>query len=104
MEARAPQAQKVFDRFHEQKLASEAVDTVRRQEVGLLGGAPEGRALKKSRCCPTARQLRQRCRREALEQLGQQALGERDAGAGGPVNDGGTRPAARDPRPVSLRP
>ncbi|WP_407660056.1 ISL3 family transposase [Hyalangium gracile] len=49
VEARAPQAQKVFDRFHVQKLASEAVDTVRRQEVGLLGGAAEGRALKKSR-------------------------------------------------------
>jgi transposase len=49
VEARAPQAQKVFDRFHVQKLASEAVDIVRRQEVGLLGNAPEGRALKKSR-------------------------------------------------------
>jgi transposase len=49
VEARAPQAQKVFDRFHVQKLASEAVDTVRRQEVGVLGGAAEGRALKKSR-------------------------------------------------------
>jgi transposase len=47
--ARAPQAQKVFDRFHVQKLASEAVDTVRRQEVGLQGEAAEGRALKKSR-------------------------------------------------------
>jgi hypothetical protein len=32
-----------------QKLASEAVDTLRKQEVGLLGGAPEGRTLKKSR-------------------------------------------------------
>lgn len=49
VEARAPQAQKVFDRFHVQKLASEAVDTVRRQEMGLLKGTDEGRALKKSR-------------------------------------------------------
>lgn len=49
IEARAPQAQKVFDRFHVQKLASEAVDTVRRQEMGLLKGTAEGRALKKSR-------------------------------------------------------
>lgn len=49
VEARAPQAQKVFDRFHVQKLASEAVDTVRRQEVSLLGEADAGRALKKSR-------------------------------------------------------
>lgn len=49
VEARAPQAQKVFDRFHVQKLANEAVDTVRRQEVGLLGEATGGRALKRSR-------------------------------------------------------
>ncbi len=49
VEARAPQAQKVFDRFHVQKLANEAVDTVRRKEVGLLDGTPEGKALKKSR-------------------------------------------------------
>jgi transposase len=49
LEARAPQAQKVFDRFHVQKLASEAVDTVRRQEVNLRSGTPEGQALKKSR-------------------------------------------------------
>jgi transposase len=39
----------VFDRFHVQKLASEAVDTARRQQVGLLKGTPEGRALKKRR-------------------------------------------------------
>jgi transposase len=49
VQARAPQAQKVFDRFHVQKLASEAVDTVRRQQVGLLGATPEGQTLKKSR-------------------------------------------------------
>ena len=49
VKARAPQAQKVFDRFHVQKLASEAVDTVRRQEMGLLSGTAEGQALKKSR-------------------------------------------------------
>jgi transposase len=49
IDARAPQAQKVFDRFHVQKLASEAVDSVRRQEMGLLGATAEGQALKKSR-------------------------------------------------------
>lgn len=49
IEARAPHAQKVFDRFHVQKLASEAVDSVRRQEMGLLGATVEGQALKKSR-------------------------------------------------------
>jgi transposase len=49
VEAKAPQAQKVFDRFHVQKLASEAVDTVRRQEVNLRSGTSEAQALKKSR-------------------------------------------------------
>jgi transposase len=49
IDARAPQAQKVFDRFHVQKLASEAVDSVRRQEMGVLSGTAEGQALKKSR-------------------------------------------------------
>jgi transposase len=49
IEARAPHAQKVFDRFHVQKLASEAVDSVRRQEMGLLGATAESQALKKSR-------------------------------------------------------
>lgn len=49
VEARAPQAQKVFDRFHVQKLANEALDTVRRQEVNLQAGTPEGQALKRSR-------------------------------------------------------
>jgi transposase len=47
--ARAPQAQKVFDRFHVQKLASEAVDTVRRQEVNQQSDSAEGQALKRSR-------------------------------------------------------
>lgn len=49
VEARAPQAQKVFDRFHVQKLANEAVDEVRRQEVQKMAGTSEGAALKKSR-------------------------------------------------------
>jgi transposase len=48
-EARAPQAQKVFDRFHVQKLASEAVDAVRRQEVKLQGPPDQAQALKHSR-------------------------------------------------------
>jgi transposase len=46
---RAPQAQKVFDRFHIQKLANDAVDQVRRQEVHKVAGHSEGHALKKSR-------------------------------------------------------
>jgi transposase len=49
VEARAPQAQKVFDRFHVQKLASEAVDAVRRQEVNLQGPPDQAQALKHSR-------------------------------------------------------
>jgi transposase len=40
---------KTFDRFHVQKLANEALDTVRRQEVLRLAGSQEGRALKQSR-------------------------------------------------------
>lgn len=44
--ARAPQAELVFDRFHIQKLASEAVDEVRREEVRGLAGTEEGKKLK----------------------------------------------------------
>ncbi|WP_052519403.1 ISL3 family transposase, partial [Archangium violaceum] len=46
---RAPHVRKVFDRFHVQKLANEALDTVRRQEVREQAGSPEGKALKHSR-------------------------------------------------------
>ncbi len=46
---RAPHVRKVFDRFHVQKLANEALDTVRRQEVRERAGSPEGKALKQSR-------------------------------------------------------
>ncbi len=48
-QARAPQAQKVFDRFHVQKLASEAVDAVRRDEVNRQGSTAQRQALKHSR-------------------------------------------------------
>ena len=46
---RAPQAQKVYDRFHVQKLAGEAVDTVRREEMRKVAGTEDARALKRSR-------------------------------------------------------
>lgn len=46
---RAPQAEKVFDRFHVQKLASEAVDKVRRAEMRRVSNPREARALKRSR-------------------------------------------------------
>jgi transposase len=45
----APQAQKVFDRFHVQKLASQAVDEVRRAEVRAVAGTDEAKTLKHSR-------------------------------------------------------
>jgi transposase len=45
----APQAQIVFDRFHVQRLAQDAVDQVRREQVRLLGGTDEGKGLKKTR-------------------------------------------------------
>lgn len=45
----APQARKVFDRFHVQKLASEAVDEVRRAEVRAVAGTDAAKTLKHSR-------------------------------------------------------
>ncbi|MGQ0505874.1 MAG: transposase [Myxococcaceae bacterium] len=46
----APQAEKVFDRFHVQRLASDAVDEVRRSEVReVAGGTEAAQALKKTR-------------------------------------------------------
>jgi transposase len=45
----APQAQVVFDRFHVQRLAHDALDEVRREQVRELAGTPEAKALKKTR-------------------------------------------------------
>jgi transposase len=45
----APQAQIVFDRFHVQRLASDALDEVRRQQVRDLRDTPEGKVLLRSR-------------------------------------------------------
>jgi transposase len=42
---RVPEAQVVFDRFHVQRLASDAVDAVRREQLRELRGTDEGRAL-----------------------------------------------------------
>jgi transposase len=44
-----PQCQIVFDRFHVQKLASKALDEVRREQLRELRGSPEGQALFRSR-------------------------------------------------------
>lgn len=44
-----PGAQVVFDRFHVQRLASDAVDEVRREMLRELRGTPEGRRLFKIR-------------------------------------------------------
>lgn len=49
VERHAPQAQKVFDRIHIQRLASEAVDEVRRSEVHQAPDAEAARALKHTR-------------------------------------------------------
>jgi transposase len=46
---RAPHAQVVFDRFHVQRLASDAVDQVRREQMRGLTDLVEKRALKHSR-------------------------------------------------------
>ena len=48
-EQRLPNAEIVFDRFHVQRLASDAVDAVRREQLRELRGTPEGRALFRSR-------------------------------------------------------
>jgi transposase len=49
IEERAPQAQIVFDRFHVQRLVSDALDEVRRSQLRELRGTPEGRVLFHSR-------------------------------------------------------
>lgn len=45
----APQAQIIFDRFHVQRLASDALDEVRREQLRELRGTPEGRELYRTR-------------------------------------------------------
>jgi len=46
---RAPRARVIFDRFHVQRLASDAVDQVRRQQMRGLSDLVERRAIKHSR-------------------------------------------------------
>jgi len=46
---KAPQAKLVFDRFHVQRLAHDALDAVRRAQVRELRGTEEGQAIKHSR-------------------------------------------------------
>jgi transposase len=45
----APNAEVVFDRFHVQRLAHDALDEVRREIMRGLKGTPEGKAMKQSR-------------------------------------------------------
>ena len=45
----APHAVLVFDRFHVQRLAHDALDAVRREQVRQLKGSAEGQALKQTR-------------------------------------------------------
>jgi transposase len=49
IEAKLPNAQIVFDRFHVQKLASDAVDEVRREIQRAIKGTEDAKALRKSR-------------------------------------------------------
>lgn len=49
VEESAPNAQIVFDRFHVQRLASDALDEVRRKQVHELRGTSEGRELFRTR-------------------------------------------------------
>jgi transposase len=45
----APNARLIFDRFHVQRLAHDALDEVRREQMRELRGTDEGRAIKKTR-------------------------------------------------------
>ena len=49
VEERLPGVQIVFDRFHVQRLASDALDTVRREQLRELRGSESGRELFRSR-------------------------------------------------------
>lgn len=49
VERGAPQARIVFDRFHVQRMAQDAVDKVRREQVQLLAGSDDAKTLKKTR-------------------------------------------------------
>jgi transposase len=49
VEERLPNARIVFDRFHVQRLASDALDRVRREQLREIRGTAEGRVLFKSR-------------------------------------------------------
>jgi len=49
VEERLPGAKIVFDRFHVQRLASDALDTVRREQLREMRGTDEGQALFRSR-------------------------------------------------------
>jgi transposase len=49
VEERLPEAQIVFDRFHVQRLASDALDEVRRELLRKIRGTEEGRELFRSR-------------------------------------------------------
>ena len=49
VEERLPEAQIVFDRFHVQRLASDALDAVRREQLREIRETDEGRALFQSR-------------------------------------------------------
>ena len=49
VKAAVPEAQMIFDRFHVQRLAHDALDEVRRSEVREMKGTEEGKALKRTR-------------------------------------------------------
>jgi transposase len=49
VEAHAPQASLVFDRFHVQRLVHDALDEVRRAIVREQAGTDQARAIKKTR-------------------------------------------------------
>lgn len=49
IEERAPHVRVVFDRFHVQRLATDALDKVRREQLREVRGTPQGREIYRSR-------------------------------------------------------
>lgn len=72
----APQAEVVFDRFHVQRLASDALDAVRREQLREQRGTPEGKELFRIRFAlwknPWNLSAKERRKLKAIERSNQQ--------------------------------
>jgi len=103
----APNARIVFDRFHVQRMAQDAVDKVRRDQVRLLGGPKAAGALKKSRwallknpLAPRRRRAREARRHPAQQPAALPRLPAQGVAGGDPRSAAGPRRARQTPRLV----